>query len=351
MRRRGFTLIELLVVIAIIAVLIGLLLPAVQAAREAARRAQCVNNLKQIALAMHNYHQAVNALPWGDGNDQWNVWSSVALALPYFEGSTFYNAINFSYGFCYPSVPYNTTIFQAKLSFLTCPSDTDRLMNPEAHTNYSGNAGTAPGCFYDYDKVGAFDGIFGWTGNPRYTYGTGKGTVNISFANITDGTSNTAMFSEKVIGVDTGAALTDADAILDPLVPTSSIIALAKPATTAGELSASTWYAQCNATSPRSAGVTLKTGTFYPFGLYWFDGQPSHTRYNHCMPPNSWSCAWGGHWGDMGGAYTAASRHPGVVNMALCDGSVRSIKNSIGINVWWALGTRAAGEVISSDGY
>ena len=105
MRRRGFTLIELLVVIAIIAVLIALLLPAVQAAREAARRAQCVNNLKQIGLALHNYHQAVNAFPWGDGPDEWNVWSSVALALPYFEGTTVFNAINFSYGFCYPALP------------------------------------------------------------------------------------------------------------------------------------------------------------------------------------------------------------------------------------------------------
>ena len=92
--RRGFTLIELLVVIAIIAVLIALLLPAVQSAREAARRAQCVNNLKQIGLAMHNYHQSINSLPWGDG-PWWIEWSAHTLLLPYIEQGPIYNAINF----------------------------------------------------------------------------------------------------------------------------------------------------------------------------------------------------------------------------------------------------------------
>src|SRR3954449_11081573 len=85
MKSRGFTLIELLVVIAIIAVLIALLLPAVQAAREAAPRAQCVNNLKQLGLAMHNYDSSLGSFPWGDGPDEWNQWSSVALILPYLE--------------------------------------------------------------------------------------------------------------------------------------------------------------------------------------------------------------------------------------------------------------------------
>ena len=94
--RRGFTLIELLVVIAIIAVLIALLLPAVQAAREAARRSQCVNNLKQIGLAMHNYHSSINALPWDHGPGGWNEWSSLVMLLPYMEQQPLFNSINFA---------------------------------------------------------------------------------------------------------------------------------------------------------------------------------------------------------------------------------------------------------------
>ena len=93
---RGFTLIELLVVIAIIAVLIALLLPAVQAAREAARRSQCVNNLKQLGLALHNYHDVNGGLPWGHGYFGWNDWSASTLMLPYLELGTLYNAINFA---------------------------------------------------------------------------------------------------------------------------------------------------------------------------------------------------------------------------------------------------------------
>src|SRR5213595_1234169 len=92
---RGFTLIELLVVIAIIAVLIALLLPAVQAAREAARRAQCVNNLKQLGIALHNYHDVNNVLPWGAGPWGWHDWSAHVMMLPYIEQTSLFNAINF----------------------------------------------------------------------------------------------------------------------------------------------------------------------------------------------------------------------------------------------------------------
>ncbi len=122
--RRGFTLIELLVVIAIIGVLIALLLPAVQAAREAARRAQCVNNLKQIGIALHNYHDTQNSLPWGDGPDEWNQWSSMALMLSYFEQSALYNAANFSLS-CLNDLygtQANVTVTMTRLNVFLCPS-------------------------------------------------------------------------------------------------------------------------------------------------------------------------------------------------------------------------------------
>src|SRR3954471_13250125 len=141
MRRRGFTLIELLVVIAIIAVLIALLLPAVQAAREAARRMQCVNNLKQIGIALHNYNGTSDSLPWGDGPDQWNQWSALTLTLSHLEQSSLYNAINFSFGLQNPALGVNTTAQRSTLSFALCPSDVDRLTSADGHLNYSGNAG------------------------------------------------------------------------------------------------------------------------------------------------------------------------------------------------------------------
>jgi prepilin-type N-terminal cleavage/methylation domain-containing protein/prepilin-type processing-associated H-X9-DG protein len=348
--RQGFTLIELLVVIAIIAVLIALLLPAVQAAREAARRMQCVNNLKQIGIAMHNYSGTTDSLPWGDGPDQWNQWSSLTLTLAYLEQSATYNAINFAYGLQNPALGVNTTSQRTTLSFALCPSDVDRLTSADGHLNYAGNAGTAPATFYDWDNTGAFDGIFTWAGNP-----TGETAANykklktvVRFQDILDGLSNTACFSEKVKGIGGPVA----PAAPDPLTPSSAHSLLSAKPAAADLLTPQTVYSQCKALSPSSPGASLNpAGPYYPNGYYWHNGCPSNSRYNHVMPPNSWSCTYGGRWGDMGGAVTASSRHPGVVNMLMCDGSVRSVKNSISNTVWWALGTRAKGEVISADSY
>jgi prepilin-type N-terminal cleavage/methylation domain-containing protein len=174
---RGFTLIELLVVLSIIGLLIALILPAVQAAREAARRLQCANNLKQIGLALHAYHDAVGSLPWGQGPFGWNDWGAIAMLLPGFEQGPLYNAINFSPALspAQPGCPANSTIQRTSLRILLCPSDVDRLTNPDGHSNYAGNAGSNPLFFGRATSVPIFpvaavyptpDGLFAFVSAP-----------------------------------------------------------------------------------------------------------------------------------------------------------------------------------------
>jgi len=376
-RHSAFTLIELLVVIAIIAVLIALLLPAVQAAREAARRAQCTNNLKQFGLGLHNYHSSNDTLPWGSGPWGWNDIAMEPLLLPYIEQTTMWNAMNFNDGDntdanginpALPDTPNNRTVQTIQVSMFLCPSDTNRLSGtntasptlgkPYGHLNYVGSCGSAPMSTF---WLTTFDGIFKWVGGDEFlpdhvtlrsgSPQPGKGST-VGFRDIIDGLSNTAMMSERIMGFGNTSAGPPVG-VADPLTPTSTLYSVAgspsgasadnNPGQTAsGGLG---YYYRCKQISPLTTGTIDDT----PFGALWWDGYPRSSRYNHVMTPNMWSCANGG--GATVGAYTAASRHPGGVNTLLADGSVKFIKTSINPQTWWALGSRAAGEVISSDAY
>jgi len=350
-RRSGFTLIELLVVIAIIAVLIGLLLPAVQAAREAARRLQCLNNLKQIGLALHNYHDAVGCLPWGQGlGEQWQDWSAHSQLLPYLEQGALFNALNFStmVNGCQPDggCPENSTAKNSQINVFLCPSDLNRLTTPEGHNNYVACSGSGADTTAQRGPLmGPFLGPLGPDQN-----NSAKAQV-LSFRDITDGLSQSAAFSEKVKGIGNSN-------VHDSVKPTSFVVYLVKPATTSGppNLYSDPCMLQDPATATPASGYGYNAGFGGGTGGSWAIGYPVHTRYTHVMPPNTWSCDWG-NGGDgiqgthTGGAHTASSHHTGVVNVLFCDGSIKAIKDSISRPVWWGIGTISNSEVVSADTY
>ncbi len=318
--RRGFTLIELLVVIAIIAVLIALLLPAVQAAREAARRTQCVNNLKQLGLAVQNYHDANGAIP-PSGDNAMNF-SMKPRLLAQMEQSAAFNAMNYSRKYADPS---NNTIEVMTINTLLCPSDSNiptqyRNVNGVnmlvGYHSYPNNIGT-----YLRNTGGMLDG-------PAYIMGSNIGMI-VSLSSITDGTSNTVVFSESLRGRN--------DASIGPyqIYRTSD--------TDSGPMPLQILAADC------LASTTVIDGTN---GAYWLDDNCGKGGgYSHVMTPNSKSCFFNikSYISKTNSLVAASSCHPGGVNTAFLDGSVRFIKNSVSPQTWWAIATKAGGEVVSSD--
>ena len=348
MRRRGFTLIELLVVIAIIAVLIALLLPAVQSAREAARRIQCTNNLKQIGLGLHNYHSAFNVFPPGSALnpdsapghlEPNNCWSAHGMLLNSIEQAPMYNAINFSWGVVtdlagptYACYQINATVINAKINTFMCPSDPN-AGNPNLN-NYHDCIGTTT---LDGPQLGT---------TPPGSSGLFAYLIPYSLASCTDGSSNTIAFGEAVTGPP---SLTYVSSI--SLVSVSGLSSAGEVLSAAMNPAAIISNIQvCDTAYQTQSAGGLKNWR----GQSWAKGSQGHTMFNAVVPPGFKQHAWNScSDNNIGHSLfdNANSYHPGGVNVLFGDGSVHFVKESINIQMWWALGTRAGGEVVSSDSY
>jgi prepilin-type N-terminal cleavage/methylation domain-containing protein/prepilin-type processing-associated H-X9-DG protein len=311
-RRTGFTLIELLVVIAIIGVLIALLLPAVQQAREAARRTQCVNNLKQIGIAVHNYHDTRGALPGAELVQNGTSFSALAHMLQGLEQSTVYSAINFSLP---NNDPANNTVVMTNIGTFICPSDVaDPHPEYGAPTNYMADMGS-------WIVWQSADGPNAGLAPPN---GVFYGNSSTRFAAVTDGLSNTAFFSERIM----------ADFTLGDVSPVGDVFfSTAQPVTIPDAVQA------CQALNIYDASSQFPLF----MGAPWVNGQ--HVCL-HVTGPNTRSC---GFFTALRAIMPPSSRHPGGVNLLMGDGSVRFVKDSVNIATWRALGTRAGNEVISAD--
>jgi prepilin-type N-terminal cleavage/methylation domain-containing protein/prepilin-type processing-associated H-X9-DG protein len=318
--RRAFTLIELLVVIAIISVLIALLLPAVQAAREAARRASCVNNLKQLGIALHNYHDTMGAFPPGYLSIMDRVtfdndgpgWGWCARALNQMEQSPLFNSINFVLGIEFPA---NQTARLTVVSSFLCPTDafaqqTFTVVDATtsgttvgapicdvASSNYPGSVGSGdPSSLYPFI-------IDDDDGPPGRDNGNGIFFRNrsVNLATITDGTSQTFMVGERSQNL---ARATWTGAVTNAAVP---LVALQAGA----------------GFDPEGGGALVL----------------AHTGENHGPNAPSGQAHGDQYW----------SLHPGGANFLFADGSVRFIKEQVGFRVFQSLATRNSGEVLSSD--
>jgi len=366
MRRRGFTLIELLVVISIIAVLIALLLPAVQAARESARRSQCINNLKQLCLAVQSYSDSAGALPpTGTGSTSQptvNDFSMKTRLLPYLEQSTLYNALNQSYSYWIVTAGQagyrcNNTVPMATVSTFICPSDGNdpQWMMPSPAANWAdGNTGRSS---YP-NNIGI---CLGLNGNkfdgPAWQLGSTPGSPPASalpngpptgpvmtMAAIPDGTSNTAIFSEFVKGrnsSDIGLL-----AIMQGGVSFTGVSTIAFPGASIASI-----MQQVDTLCEQSTTLAHKQK-----GLNWIDHRCGFGGgYSHLQPPNKKACFLLTAGSASEGAAVnrtqvgASSNHPGGVNVGFLDGSVKFIKSSINLQTWGALATTEGEEVIDAN--
>jgi prepilin-type N-terminal cleavage/methylation domain-containing protein/prepilin-type processing-associated H-X9-DG protein len=363
--RSGFTLIELLVVIAIIAVLIALLLPAVQAAREAARRSSCVNNMKQLGLAINNYESANGSYPPGGlpvvlatgGTTAQNAsFSAHARLLQFAEQSAIFNAMNFAYG-CFNSTDTygcaaNSTACRAGIAVFVCPSATPPSWNV---SRVAGQSYPAPGNSYfaslgstlEYDSAqtgGPPNGVFQHRGGP------------IGSRDVRDGTSNTAAFGEWRIGTGNANLLTIPSDIVwlsgNPSGVTRNTGSMSFPTANAGS-AVQTWLAKCR-TMGTPGSSTRSSPSSACLGEAWAYSLPGYTlgTINWSPNPPYPACMWAvTNTQDSGGVFGLSSFHPGGANAVFCDGSVHFLKDSTALNTIWSLGSRQQGEVIDASSY
>jgi prepilin-type N-terminal cleavage/methylation domain-containing protein/prepilin-type processing-associated H-X9-DG protein len=316
--QRGFTLIELLVVIAIIAILIGLLLPAVQKVREAAARMTCQNNLKQIGLALHNFHDQRGVLPAARDDNQY---SAFAHALPFMEQDNVFRMIDFTIP-CNINTPgTNAAAMAHRVKSFMCPSDPGIGSVPAqwAPASYRVNQGSwilwgLP------TSSGSNAGLPGPNG-PFYLNSAMK------LPQITDGTSNTAMASEHNMGSFNAA------------VPNPNNTQRLGQSVGLYPANPDEAVQMCESVGWQN----LQYNGYATTGAPWLLGYHSTTIYFHVGPPNSRSCMYPS--GRIGTA--ARSSHSGGVNLAMCDGSVRFVNNSIPLTTWRAMGSATGGEVVT----
>jgi prepilin-type N-terminal cleavage/methylation domain-containing protein/prepilin-type processing-associated H-X9-DG protein len=349
--RRGFTLIELLVVIAIIAVLIALLLPAVQAAREAARRSQCVNNLKQIALGVMNYESGNGVLPptsasgTTSGQGVLNDFSMKQRLLTYLEQASLYNAFNHSFVY---NGAQNETATSTRVNSFLCPSDGQVIRRAGANfvaghdfgdSNYANNLGNCVTC-----NGNRFDG-------PAYTIGINTFGPPVSLAMITDGTSNTAMFSEFRKGRGAWPATTPqpGPAALYLSSDSFSWSGTIRPTVTGGDLYATLRQLSANCQASTTLAVLQTHGFAWAANYVCIGG-----GYTHIQTPNKKACVWSNYNSSspntgISGEFGASSYHSGGVNVGFLDGSVKFVKDSVSQQVWWSIATMGGGEIVSAD--
>ena len=312
----GFTLVELLVVITIIGILIALLLPAVQAAREAARRMQCGNNVKQVCLAMHNYHSQFNSLPVGAYSCCWGTWQ--VAVFPYIEYQALFDMYDHGgkatsdWDKCYFIAEANKKVISQRITAFTCPSDKleyifDHGISSTKH-NYAANNGNTG--YFDEGGTGPTTAANGITfGGAPFVMAAASSAISCRFADITDGLSNTLMVAEVIQGPTNSTEGTG----LDVRGYTwwglgSGFETFLPPNATAGDILNDAVYCQKNWEVPCES-----------------------TSYSSPNRPAN---------------FAARSRHPGGVNAGLCDGSVRFFGDTIAIATWQALGTSRGNEVL-----